>query len=431
MATTHMKRTTAIAFAFLFGAAILQGQDEVDNTSHKHYPSVLLGVGGIKFTGDVGKLTDINPLLDARVAYYLKAEYRFGKYFGMMLGGLYGKFAGTDNSRASHLNFQSKAIQTDLSFVTYFDHLFKQNDEVSPYLCVGAGYLMFDAYGDLKNGSTSYYYWSDGSLRDLPETTVNMNSSTIIKRDYKYETQLKDSSTNYSRKSLTIPIGTGFDFRLGRRWDVQIGFNYNLIFSDYVDNKKSGGNDSYWMGHVGLKYTFAPKIKTASDHVDWAHVDKMDVDEDGIPDNVDRCLSTPKGIKVDNHGCPFDSDHDGIADHLDKEPNTKKNTKVDGFGVTINEDSIAYRQLMWDSLAAERSDKFNENPSLDYLRSIEGSNPKKSKVSIPVVLKPADMNGDGYISAEEISKTIDEFFEGGNDFTVDKINQLIDFFFEQ
>jgi len=76
----------------------LKGQ--TDN-SDRHYPSILLGVGGIKFTGDVGKLTEINPLLDARVGYYLKAEYRFGKHFGLMLGGLYGKFAGTDNSRES------------------------------------------------------------------------------------------------------------------------------------------------------------------------------------------------------------------------------------------------------------------------------------------------------------------------------------------
>ena len=50
---------------------------------------------------------------------------------------------------------------------------------------------------------------------------------------------------------------------------------------------------------------------------------------------------------------------------------------------------------------------------------------------IPAPLKSADYNGDNYISAEEITKTIDSFFDGTNDFTVDKINQLIDFFFEQ
>ncbi|MBC7863105.1 MAG: hypothetical protein IAF38_09030 [Bacteroidia bacterium] len=430
MATTFMKKTTLIAAVILLTASVFKSQD--DNTAHKHYPSVLLGVGGLKFTGDVGKLTDVNPLLDARLGYYLKAEYRFGKYFGMMFGGLYGKFAGTDNSKASHLNFQSKAIQADLNFVTYFDHLFKQNDEVSPFLSAGIGYVMFDAKGDLKNGDNTYYYWSDGSVRDQPDVLVNQATATIIKRDYTYETQLKDSATNYSRAALVIPIQAGFDFQLGKlhRWDVQIGFNYNIILSDYVDNKKAGGNDSYWMGHVGFKYTFAPKPKTPQDDVDFSHIDKMDVDGDGVADNEDRCLSTPKGVPVDNHGCPMDGDKDGVADHMDKEPSTKKGAKVDGFGVTINEDSLAYHQIMWDSLAAERNENFNENPSIETLKKVE-KDPIKSGVKIPDEIVSADINKDGFISAEEISKTIDGFFEGANDFTVDKINRLIDFFFEQ
>jgi hypothetical protein len=43
----------------------------------------------------------------------------------------------------------------------------------------------------------------------------------------------------------------------------------------------------------------------------------------------------------------------------------------------------------------------------------------------------ADYNKNGVISADEITRTIDEFFDGLNDFTAEKINQLIDYFFEQ
>lgn len=42
-----------------------------------------------------------------------------------------------------------------------------------------------------------------------------------------------------------------------------------------------------------------------------------DGDADGIPDSRDRCLNTPRGAVVDNHGCPVDSDGDGVADGLD------------------------------------------------------------------------------------------------------------------
>jgi hypothetical protein len=134
---------------------------------------------------------------------------------------------------------------------------------------------------------------------------------------------------------------------------------------------------------------------------------------------------------VDSHGCPFDSDNDGVADYMDKEPKSQKGAKVDGFGMTIDEEELARHQLEWDSLAMERSDKFNEAPSLEYLKEIENNKLNKGISKIPDPLKSADYNGDNYISAEEITKTIDSFFDGTNDFTVDKINQLIDFFFEQ
>ena len=39
--------------------------------------------------------------------------------------------------------------------------------------------------------------------------------------------------------------------------------------------------------------------------------DGVDTDGDGVPDSRDRCPNTPKGVQVDEHGCPLDSDGDG------------------------------------------------------------------------------------------------------------------------
>ena len=58
----------------------------------------------------------------------------------------------------------------------------------------------------------------------------------------------------------------------------------------------------------------------------------MDSDGDGVPDNVDRCPDTPKGVTVDAKGCPLDTDGDGVADYLDKCPNTPKGATVDARG---------------------------------------------------------------------------------------------------
>jgi hypothetical protein len=413
------------------------GYSQESSSSEKHYPSVLFGAGFMKFTGDVGKLNDVSPLLDSRFGYYLKAEYRLGKHLGLMAGGIYGKLAGTNNTKTNRLNFESKTMQFDLNLVTYFDHLFTNDPELSPYFSAGVGYMTFDPYGDLKNGNDTYYYWNDGSIKNLPEIPANNLTAVSIKRDYTYETQLKDSSVNYQRSTITVPIGAGFDWQIGRfhRWDVQLGFNYNILLSDYVDNFKSGANDFYWMAHAGIKYTFAPKQKSPASTIDFKSVDNLDADEDGVNDNTDKCLGTPKGVKVNSEGCPPDSDGDGVADYIDLEPNTKKGADVTQFGETINLDELAKRELMRDSLEAQWGD-FAKNTETVYVKS-ENSDLKKNQGStnsnskIPESLQPADTNKDGLISVQEISAAIDAFFEGSNTFTVEVINKLIDYFFEQ
>ncbi len=428
----------ALLVLFLFTLFLIENaRSQSIDQSEKHYPSILFGAGYMKFTGDVGKLNDVSPLLDSRFGYYLKAEYRLGKHLGIMAGGIYGKLAGTNNEKYNHLNFESKTLQVDLNLVTYFDHLFDNDPELSPYLNAGIGYMTFDPYGDLKSGNDTYFYWSDGSIKNLPETPSNLNSAIPIKRDYNYETQLKDSLVNYQRNTLTIPIGAGFDWQLGKfhRWDVQFGFNYNFLLSDYVDNVKSGSNDSYWMMHAGIKYTFAPKQKTPASEVDFKAVDNIDADEDGVIDNEDKCLGTPKGVKVNSSGCPPDTDGDGVADYLDLEPNTKKGADVNQFGETINLEELAKRELMRDSLEAQWGD-FAKNSKTENIKT-ENSDSKNQPASngatskIPESLRIADTNKDGYISVQEISASIDAFFEGSNAFSVEIINKLIDYFFEQ
>jgi OOP family OmpA-OmpF porin len=61
----------------------------------------------------------------------------------------------------------------------------------------------------------------------------------------------------------------------------------------------------------------------------------LDSDGDGVPDYLDKCPGTPKGVKVDKDGCPLDSDGDGVPDYLDKCPNTPRGTKVDKHGCPI------------------------------------------------------------------------------------------------
>jgi OOP family OmpA-OmpF porin len=61
----------------------------------------------------------------------------------------------------------------------------------------------------------------------------------------------------------------------------------------------------------------------------------VDSDGDGVPDYLDKCPGTPGGVKVDAKGCPVDSDGDGVPDHLDKCPGTPKGVPVDAKGCPI------------------------------------------------------------------------------------------------
>ncbi|MFO7784729.1 MAG: OmpA family protein [Desulfatiglandales bacterium] len=64
----------------------------------------------------------------------------------------------------------------------------------------------------------------------------------------------------------------------------------------------------------------------------------LDSDGDGVPDNLDKCPNTPRGVKVDEVGCPIDTDGDGVPDYLDKCPETPAGVEVDAAGCPVDTD---------------------------------------------------------------------------------------------
>ena len=76
-------------------------------------------------------------------------------------------------------------------------------------------------------------------------------------------------------------------------------------------------------------------------------------------------------------------------------------------------------------------------PSTSSLKKLDTEIQTKAQSSggpvskLPEKFRSADLNKDGVISSLEITAMIDGFFDGSNDYTVEKINELIDYFFEQ
>jgi hypothetical protein len=95
--------------------------------------------------------------------------------------------------------------------------------------------------------------------------------------------------------------------------------------------------------------------------VDFYALQIVDSDEDGVQDFDDKCAQTPKGVKVDENGCPLDTDLDVIADYRDKEDSTKVDAVVDLEGVTLTDERMLKEYA--DSIATNRANMHKVYPS--------------------------------------------------------------------
>ena len=427
-------------------------QEDESKTEYKgplDYLTIGIGTGFSSFIGDLATDSKVSRLSNIRSCYTMNLEHRFGDVAGAQIDLLYGSLAYNENSSviANNRNFESPLLQIGINFVFHMDDnlIFKRNSPFSPYLSAGISYLTFDAKSDLqdKNGN-KYHYWENGTINDAAFTDTDIDTNAVqLLRDYTYESQLTDSTENYKRNSLSIPLTFGLKWKFSDRVQGRVFGSYNLALTDRIDNyKENGNNDKFIYVGFSLHYVVGRKdqeLKHRYDDVDFAELKKGDDDGDGVIDIKDACQHTPKGVEVDASGCPMDEDSDGVPDYLDEEKGTKIGAQVNETGREITDELLAARASARDSIETIRHESFSDAASLATLKRIS-DNIEKNKVNndnltggsyIPENLKEADSNGNGIISASEITEAIDGFFEGSNNFTVKLLHDLIDYFFEQ
>ena len=436
-----LKKIIGLVLILPLGPGLVHSQKK-----EKEIIAISAGTGVLTFHGDVGGSSVVGAYSFIRSGFNISAEKYFNKNFALSLNMLKGKIARDEKSsdKLPQLNFESPLMQFGLSGT--FLIAGKNEPAVIPFISAGFSWLSFDPHGDMLDASgKSYYYWNDGSIRDLPQTGLNYFYAKNIERDYKYETKLTDSASNYSRSAFALPVSLGVKMKLTSRLDANIGLTYHLSFSDYLDNVKKAGPDAYLYSSAGLTFHFYSLSKKDKEEVSqlFAEMDKADSDHDGVLDANDLCQGTPKGVKVDSKGCPTDSDADGVADYLDKEPHSKAGVLVDENGVELTKARLKEMNKEGNVNAASRTDAlsntFNQKPSAEFMKQVEEmqkenrKNPEaaSTKGNIPYDLRVADWDKDGFVSSDEIAKTIDSFFDGSITFSVEQINRLIDYFFDQ
>lgn len=112
---------------------------------------------------------------------------------------------------------------------------------------------------------------------------------------------------------LIVPVGAGLKFNLSQKFAITYRYLYVLTNHDDHDLAKTDASNDF----------FGSKSDAYGEHLLGLAISlgaPKDSDKDGVPDKKDQCPNTPKGVKVDIHGCPLDGDADGIADYVDKCP---------------------------------------------------------------------------------------------------------------
>jgi len=267
----------AVIILFLISSLSIS---QVDNRKYNAYSGTLI------FTVDGGTtigLTDyskIKPDYLGKVSleYFLPAYSKSS--FGIRIFGAGGYIAGQDNTLVP-TEFRTRLSMIGGGVV----YSIEASGAVFPYFFAGASYLWFDPMG--PGG---------------------------IKLDYKIP---KKTEVNYNGE-------LGFRFLLTNNFSVNLSGGAQLSPNDYLDATIRGtNNDMFYYASLGFSFSFF------SDY---------DSDGDGVPDSKDICPDTPKGLAVDEFGCPIDSDHDGVPDYLDKCPNTPKGVPVDKNGCPLDSD---------------------------------------------------------------------------------------------
>lgn len=421
--------------------------EEIENIDPIYKPVIGLGSGVFNFYGDI-RNNYINPTLGNfgykfNVSTFLDEK----RFYTVNLFFLYGQISANQQSLqdlSANLNFQTDLVTFGVNLEYNFEHFIPGDKFLRPYLSAGLENIQFTPKGDLFDPEGNrYFYWPDGSIRDIPAEIGDQQPSTFLHRDWNYETDLRQRERelynlgNYSKNSFAVPLDLGINMKISERTHLKLGTSFHYTFTDFLDNVSSEGtsvkgrkgNDMLSYNYFSLHFDLFSESKTVIIEKMFAEYEFDEVmlgDEDGdfVLDAIDECPGTPHGVAVDTLGCPLDSDNDGVPDYLDEEKFSEPGAWVDDNGVSLSEEEYLASLKM-------RSEAMSRNEVPDYFATIGKGYVPKTAEEIPEKFRIVDLDEDGYISFEELLLAIDHYFDGSLKLDVEDIYELNNFFFRQ
>ncbi len=337
----------------------LYSQENSQNASDEmvYKPSIGIGLGMFTYYGDVSKNKKDNGATLGRVALDLNITQQFNPYLFGSFYFLKGKIGANERTSLRNHNFESDISIWGIQAIYNFNHFLPKTRDIEPYVSLGIESLEFLSKTDIYDAKGNlYHYWSDGSIRNLPELPENEAVSERLQRDYVYETDVRelniDSFGKYPERTYAIPLGIGFNMLINDYVSFKMGASYHITFSDYLDGitqnsigsrKGDAGRDNLLFTSFSLQYNLnatADAFNLKKPELPEGDIMADDEDGDGVIDFWDECPNTPLLVQVDEKGCPLDDDLDGIPQFKDEEPNTLAGLEVDTLGVALTDEKI-------------------------------------------------------------------------------------------
>lgn len=427
-----------------------------DKAPKKHIPLTYnMGIGLYNYRGDVGLIKNLGTTENFQTSLRGGLEYKIKSVLGLGINVGYGSLVKNEKNGGDNDNFYTTILSGGISGNFHFanGYMLAEKYPIDPFLSFGVNYLSFDPKTDLldENGAT-YYYWTDGTIRDEAQSTGNPLTTPTLQRDYDYETTIAVPNGE-QKTALGYVVGAGFNFHITSYLQAQLMQTVSFTNTDFLDGHIGGeANDVYTNSSISLIFNpsgYVSKEESSNqfDDIDFVSLLKADSDADGVLDIDDKCNDTEEGIEVDRHGCPKDSDEDGIPDYMDDEIKTKKEVaKIDSNGVGIPDSLVAEAALDTTNFTL-RQELCQYYPSMcqgdetdaEYQiinsgkadRKLINSKVTPSKRPIEEIKKICDLNGDGEINSKEIYQSIDNYFDGKLDLRLGDLHKLIDYYFDQ
>ncbi|MFL9483503.1 OmpA family protein [Chitinophagaceae bacterium LWZ2-11] len=181
---------------------------------------------------------------------------------------------------------------------------------IQPYVSVGGGIINFNP-----------------TLVTAAGTTVNYKPDGSVNKFY-------------------IPVGIGLKANLSKSINLDLGYMMGYVDGDNLDGyaKAPYLNDKFSYGHLGLEFSLGnpSKPQLARHNAPAQLAQNMKEDNDAMraalaasEARYNQRLAEINSLRADIDKLKMDSDDDGVADYLDKCPGTPKGVKVDGSGCPL------------------------------------------------------------------------------------------------